>query len=340
MSVATQVTTFSDLYVDLQNKLRQQTGVSATENVAKRAINTALHDIMIGYGEKFPWAERTAELLTQPSYTTGTVTISQGSTSLTGSSTAWNTANDFSVNNARVGGKLVIDGSKEVYTVSAVGSDTSITLTSRFVGDDVSAGSYVYFEDEYALASDFLRPISFTSFDTAGEVGLIGRSEFRRKYPRNKTTGKPRIATLLDKAFSGDTTPVRKVQFHQPPDAAYLFPYAYVTSNLAVTASGTEQAQLVNDTDEPIMPLMFRHSIVFHALYNHYRDNKDDTRSQEAKAEYVDIVTRMVGDQEIGSNRPQIRPSVGPYARRAKQPYGARGNKRYVVGDAWDELRE
>lgn len=340
MGAATQVTDFSDLYTDLQNRIRQQTGVTATQNIAKRAINTALYDMHIGTGEKFPWAERTAELLTQPQYTTGTVTITQGSTTLTGSSTTWNTANSFGVNNARAGGKLVIDSSKEVYTVSAVGSDTSITLTSRFIGSDVSAGSYVYFEDEYALASDFLRPMSFRSFDINDDVELVGRDKFRRLFPRNKTTGKPTVATLLDKPFSGSTTPVRKVQFHQPPDQAYLFPYAYVTANLAVTSGGSEQAQLVNDTDEPIVPLRYRHAIVYHALYNHYRDQKDDTRSQEAKAEYVDLVTRMLGDQEIGSNRPQIQPRIGPYARRAREPYRQRGGRRYTAGSAFDEIRD
>ena len=152
MSASTQVTDFSDLFTDLQNRVRAQTSVTATENQAKRYVNIALHDMHIGYGEKFPWAERSAILVTQDDYNTGTVTISQGSTALAGASTAWATANAFSVNNVRVGGKIVINGGSEVYTVTTVTDDTNIVLSSAFTQATVTAGSYVYFEDEYALA--------------------------------------------------------------------------------------------------------------------------------------------------------------------------------------------
>jgi len=341
MSATTQPTDFSDLYTDLMNRVRADTSVTATSNQAKRYINTALHDMHIGFGEKFEWAERSAILVTQPEYTTGTVTITQGSTTLTGSGTAWNTANAFGVNNTRAGGKIVINGGAEVYEVSAVGSDTSITLTSAYVSEDASAANYVYFEDEYALANDFLRPLDLQNFDTNGDIELIGRNKFRFRYPRNKTTGKPVVATLLNKPFSGNTTPIRKVRFHKPPDAAYSIPYAYVTSNLAVDASGNEQAQLSSDSDEPIVSLQYRHVIVLHALKNWYRDRKDDVRSQEVNAEFTDLMIRITGDTEIGQNRPQIRPRRTPYVARARRPYGGRGaTRRFTTGDAFDEIRD
>lgn len=342
MSATSQLTDFSDLYTDLQNRVRVQTSVTATENQAKRYINIALQDMHVGFGEKFPWAEGNANLVTQPQYTTGTLSVSQGSTTLTGSSTAWNTNNAFSVANMRVGGKIVIDGGKEVYEISAVASDTSATLTATFIKDDVSGGSYLYFEDEYALAGDFLRPIDLQSFDINGEVQLIGRNEFRFRYTRNKTTGKPRVATIVTRTFSGDTTPVRMVRFHQPPSEAFIISYAYVTGNLAVSSTGTRQVNLSADADEPIVPLQFRHAIVFHALAHWYRDKRDDTRSKEAKSEYTDILLRITGDQEIGRPRPQFRPRRAPYLNRARKPYhgrGGRGANRFVVGDAFDELR-
>ena len=339
MSATTQLTDFSDLYTDLMNRVRADTTVTATSNQAKRYINIALHDMHLGFGEKFPWAERQAILVTQDDYTTGTVTITQGSTTLTGSGTAWATNNAFSVNNARVGGKVVINGGTEVYTVSAVGGNTSITLTSRFTQSDVSGGSYVYFEDEYALASDFLRPLDQQFFDQNHDIELISRQEFRRRYPRNKIVGKPRVATIQDKAFSGSTTPVRKARFWKPPDDFYSIPYAFVTSNLAVTSAGAEQTQLSNDTDEPIVPLQYRHAIVFHALYHWYRDKRDDTRSIEAKAEYTDLMVRITGDNEIGRTRPRLRPELSMYARAAKLPYSRRRGSRFTTGSAFDEIR-
>ena len=147
MSATTQYADFTDLYTGLFNRVREQTGVTATINQAKNYINTALYDIHIGFEEKFPWAERTSVLITQPPYSTGTVTISQGGTTLTGISTAWNTANVFGANNVRAGGKIVIDGTNPVYTISSVSSDTAAVLASRYVGEDVTDGTYSYYED-------------------------------------------------------------------------------------------------------------------------------------------------------------------------------------------------
>lgn len=338
MSATTQLTDFSDLYTDLQNRVREQTGVTATENQAKRYINIGLMDMHIGNGERFPWAERSAKIVTQNDYSTGTVSISQGSTTLTGSSTAWNTANAFSVNNTRAGGKLVLNSGTEVYQVSSVDSDTQITLDSAFTQSDLSGDSYLYFEDEYALAADFLRPLDMRFFDQNQTIELIGRTEFRRRYVRNHTVGKPIAATIVDRDFSSNTTPVRKVMFHKPPDDFYTIPYSYVTSYLAVTSGGSEQTQLSSDTDEPIVPLQYRHAIVFHALYHWYRDKKDDTRGREVKDEYTDLMLRIMNDHEIGHSRPQVRPRLGSYARAAKRPYSGR-NSKYVAGTRFDEFR-
>lgn len=339
MSNVTQYTDFSDLYTGLQNATREQTGVTAVENQAKRYINIALQDMHLGFAEKVPWAERTAILTTQQSYTTGTVTISQGSTSLTGASTLWNTNNAFSIANTRVGGKIVINGTSEVYEISAVGSDTGITLTEKYVGSDVSGGSYVYFEDEYALASDFLRPIDIAQFSDGIPIHLISRTEFRKRYVRNKTVGTPTAATLLDKPFSGSTARVRKVRLHKPPNVFMQIPYSYITSELAVSAAGASQVSLSADDDEPIVPLRYRHALLFHALYHWYRDRKDDSRSQEAKGEYTDIMLRLAGDVEIGSPRPKIEVRNSHYKRAARTPYQSRGRSRFDRG-RWDELGE
>lgn len=327
MSTTSSPETFSDLYIDLENRVRVTTGVTATENQAKRYINQALQDMHLGRDYRFPWAEREAILVTQPSYTTGTITVTQGSTTITGSSTAWDTNNAFSVNNMRVNGKIVINGGVEVYEISAIASDTSATLTSMFTQDDVSGGTYTYFEDEYAVASDFLRILDTRRFSSAMDIIITGRTEFRRAYPRNNIIGKPRVATMVDRVPSGNTTLVRKVRFYKPPDQAYSIPYSYVTSNLVVQSNGTMSDVFSNDTDEPIVPKRYRHAIVLQALYNWYRDKKDDVRSQEVRGEYEALVNRVGGDVEIGASRPIIRPNIIPYKRRAKRPYSGRSGR-------------
>jgi hypothetical protein len=339
MTSTTQYTNFSDLYTGLQNAVRVTTSVTATENQAKRAINIALQDMHLGMDYKFPWAERSSILVTQAQYTTGTVTATQGSANITGASTTWNTNNSFSVKNMRAGGKILIAGSLVPYVIQSVTTDTAAVLTSPFTETTQTAQTYIYFEDEYALATDFLRPVDMQQFSDQLSIGLISRTEFRQRYPNNSVPGHPTVACIIDAAPSGNTTPVRRVRFHQPPSLAMTIPYSYVTSNLAVSSTGTGASNFSADADEPIVPLRYRHAIVFHALYHWYRDKKDDTRSQEAKAEYTDIMARIMSDSEVGGVRPQIRPRVSNYARSAQRPWSGSSGRRFVIGDGFDRMR-
>ena len=334
------VTDLSDLRRDLIVRLRDATGVTATNDIADRLLNIALHDIHTNPGGHWPWSLRRAVLLTHAVYSEGTVTIADATrTTVTGSGTLWNTAvTGMGYNNTRVGGKMAFGGSSEVYEVSAVGSDTSITLVDRYIsnlGTGLAGGStYTYFEDEYALVADFFRPVNVREFSTDLPIPLIGEDWFRRRYPRNNTTGVPKVGAIFQKSFASTTTPRYRVVFHPAPDAVYSVPYTYITSNLAVSSAGVEQAQLTADTDEPIIPLRYRHMIVFHALYHWYRDRKDDQRSQEAKAEYVDIVRRVASETQVGQDHPRLMPL------RRQILYGpSRGSRRFdTESNAFDQL--
>jgi len=321
MSATTQVQTYSDIYTAILNGLRNDTSTTASINQAKRAANVALHDMHIGFAERLPWAERRAVIVTQPEYKTGTLTATVGSTTITGSGTAWNTNNDFSVANMRAGGKIRINAGNEIYEISSVASDTSATLTSKFTQTTVAGASYVYFEDEYALAADFLRPLSLKQFSDPSDITLVGRNDFNRMFLRNFTTGKPQVASIIDLPFSSNTTPVRKVAFYKPPEKAYTIPYSYITSYLAVSSAGAAQTQMSADADEPIIPLRYRYALVLHALSHLYRDAKDDDRALSAKAEYEQLLTRTVSDTEIGASHPYLSPVVSGYSRRARRPY-------------------
>jgi len=338
MSDTSQVTDFSDIYTDIMNRVRVDTSGAVSTAHAKRFANIALQDMHIGNAEKMPWAERHQTLVTQPKYTTGTIVATKGSTTITGTGTAWDTANDLGRNNMRVGGKIVIAGGVDVHEITAIASDTSATITPMFVQDTVSGETYVYFEDEYALHADYLRPFDMQFFDQDSEISLMDRREFRSRYPRNKTPGKPLVATVFDRAFSGDTTAVRRVAFKNPPDKGFLLPYNFITNKLAVTAAGVEQTGLINDTDEPIVPLRYRHAITYHALYHWYRDKKNDSRSQAAKLEYMDIMQRIMADTEIGGARPKFKPATAGYMSRSRSPY-RRQTGRHVTGDRFDRMK-
>jgi len=316
--------------------IREPTDVTAVNDAADRYLNIALHDIHIAPGGSVPWAVREARLLTHANYETGTVAIdvSASRTAVTGTSTTWDTAdNNYGYNNARVGGKIKFGGSNDIYNVSAVGSDTSITLNETYAGDDdLSGASYRYFEDEYALATDFFRPVDMRSFSVSWNISFIGDSDFNRRYPHNSTVGRPETATLIKKDYISNITPQYRIVLHPAPNDAYTIPYHYITTQLAVSSAGTQKTELVADADEPIMPLRYRHAIVYHALFNWYRDRKDDTRAQMARAEFVDLMRRVLAETKVGQDKPSFRPRS--YFNR---PNINRG-RRFQTGSEFDEL--
>lgn len=337
MSSTSQITTFDDCVTDLMNRIRVATGSTTDSTIVKRYLNIALHDMHLGFDYKVPWAERRAVLRTQDDYSTGTITATRGSASIVGVGTAWNTNNDFGVKNLRTNGKLVINGSRVPYKVLTVATDTTATLTTAFTEPTATAGGYVYYEDEYDLASDFLRPVDMQQFSDQLSIDLISRTEARRRYTNNTVPGRPTVASISDFAPVGNTTPIRRVQLFPPPNDYLLIPYSYITSLLCTSATGTGQTSMSATTDEPIVPLRYRHAIVYHALENWYRDRKDDARSIEAKSAYNDIMLRISMDQDIGAPRPQLRPRVSGYVRAAKSPY-RRGGRRFDVNGAFDRM--
>lgn len=308
-------------------------------NIANSYLNTANYDLHINPNVMPHWAIRRGTLITHAPYSTGTVSITSATsrTAVVGSSTLWNTAvTGFGFNNARVGGKIKFSGLNEVSVVSAVSSDTALTLESNYTGADLSGATYTYWEDEYALASDFLKMADARLFSSDLKIPLIGPMQFRRLFVRNDTSGKPRVATIIQLAFSSTTTPRTRVVLHPYPDDEYSIPYEYVTSNLAVSSAGVEQAQMSADDDEPIVPLRYRHVLVAHALYNWLRDRKDDARSQEAKAEYVELVSRITNDNGIGTqDRPKFVVRSGYGASRRRRHGG-----RYSDDTLFDEVRD
>lgn len=343
MSSTSQLTTFSDLYTDLLNRVRVSTSVTGTVEQAKRYINIALHDIHLGFDYKLPWCERTHYLRTQAPYTTGTVSATVGNAGFTGSGTLWNTADSYSKVTVTPGGKFLVSGEDIVYRVSSVSTDTLVTLWQRYIGDDnISGAEYIYFEDTYALTTWFLRPVDAQIFSPAMNISLIPRNEFRRRYPVVKVSGRPRVACLIDVETSGtDLTPKRRIVFYPYPDRVYSIPYTYISNVLAVTSAGAELTSMSSDSDVPVMPLRYRHAIVYHALSHWYRDKKDDGRAESAKAEYNDIMMRITTDQDIATHTTaQVRPQMGSYLAAAKAPYSRRGGRRiYDLNDEFDSFK-
>ena len=334
MSITTAPTTFADLQTFTANACRVNTAETAAMSKLKRLLNTGLQDLAIQ--APWPWLERRARLVTHAPYTTGTcATSTSARTTVTGTSTAWNTAvAGYGFTNARAGGKVRFSGEDIPYLVASVAGDTSLTLESSWVGDTALSGaSYTYYEDEYALASDFFRPVDLKEFSETLRLPILTRSDFYRLLPANRTSGTPKCCTFIDTAPSGSTARVQKVVFAPYPSASLSVEYRYVTVNLAVSSAGVAAEAMSADTDEPVLPLRFRHALVHYAAENWYRDAKDDSRSAEHAGKYVDLVTRIKQDSAPEGDRPRF------YVDRLGRRRGL-SSPRFTTGTRWDRFSE
>jgi len=99
------------------------------------------------YTHDFSFLTDYAEINTVASYTTGTADVTQDSTAVTGTDTTWA--------EAMIGRLIKFASEDEYYEISAVGSTTSITLTSAYIGSTDTDLTYSIYKIYYPLASDF-----------------------------------------------------------------------------------------------------------------------------------------------------------------------------------------
>lgn len=142
---AYQLRTFSDIYTAVAEELKIQLSDTTTINRIKRDINIIYMSEVVP-ADDFYWARKEAKRIHKKMIQSGSVTVANGSTSVTLSSAP-------SENHK---GKLfAVDGFSEIYTIRAhSGVSTTLTLDTPFQGDSASGKSYKIWEDGIVLPTD------------------------------------------------------------------------------------------------------------------------------------------------------------------------------------------
>lgn len=98
--------------------------------------------------ERWPWLMAESNIGVNGTYTTGTVSITDGTTTLTGAGTTWDNVNWRY--------KRLYVGSNTDYEIASFGGVGSATLAQAIsAGQDYTAVSYTIFQNVYALPSDY-----------------------------------------------------------------------------------------------------------------------------------------------------------------------------------------
>lgn len=123
-------------------------------------------------------------------YSTGTVSVTNDSNTVTGSATVFA--------DAHVGGKFLVSGDAVDYIVASVDSTTQITLDKAYQGTTASGSSYEIIFDSYDLPSDFGklsdRPVSL---DGSGPIKVFFSAvDYLDERLNNARTGLPVLALI------------------------------------------------------------------------------------------------------------------------------------------------
>ncbi len=201
-------------YGDLKFRLSQMfPGVSL--DIIEGYIADVYRDIL----RELAWTREnvTTVLQTAAPYTTGTVTLTHGSTAVTGSGTTFTTA--------MTGRGFRATGRDEIYEFSYV-SATAATLDRPFEGTTGSTG-YKIFQFVYLLPSD-CRLLEDSAFGPEIE---------RVQHETGSTYGTPEIwQSYMDDA---STPPRMQVKLYPIPDAAIGLPFTYQREEPALATGVT-----------------------------------------------------------------------------------------------------
>lgn len=178
--------------------------------------------------DAYSWSARKTEstITLTATYSTGTVSGSSGSTTLTGSSTVWTSG---------MASRWIRIGSDTFYfKISSVASATSLTLETALTDDVDSGTSYTIFQHVYSLPSDFERVLSLTSDVKMNEWQ---QQDIDRIDPyRSATASRPYIYSIRGLNSSN----YYDVEVWPVPSSASILRLDYMKTS-----------SLTNDTDSP-----------------------------------------------------------------------------------------
>lgn len=156
-------------------KVNTETSSSGTEITAlcRDKLDWIQDDICSRYD--FSWLKDYGYINIIPVYTTGTVTVTQDSATVTGAGTTFTAA--------MVGRLFQVTGDDNYYEISAYVSATEITLASTYTETSGGTKSYSIYKTDYPLASDFKKMIWVKQLVTPLKMTSIPEVPFNDWYP-------------------------------------------------------------------------------------------------------------------------------------------------------------
>ena len=138
---------FTQIVEDVMREMRESSTESVVEAKYQRRVNHVyMYDLPNRY--EWDWLRTRTTIAVSGLYDTGTISVTNASADVTGTSTVWVTG--------YTGWRIKISGDDTVYTFTYV-SGTTATISPAYLGDTDTAATYILYQPVYTLPTDFAK---------------------------------------------------------------------------------------------------------------------------------------------------------------------------------------
>jgi len=286
---------YSAIQTRVANHLRIPTSNTTEMTKIQALINEVYRDIGAKYSGWW-WRRKRQIINTADDITAGTVSVTNGSTSIT-----------FSTGpTPSVAGYVFLvpsdtNDSGVVHRISAhTATQTGATLDAAFTGTTNTTAAYKLYKDRYAVATDLQNLLQIKRYGYTWPIRRVGPDEMDHYKMYDTSEGKPELVCLRDFSTSGDPTTAQMLEVHPYPDATYRMELDYEQT------LNTE----VSSTTRFLIPDDYIQVLIYGSLARAYPIFMNDTeRGQFFQQLFNDILALMVAEQR---QRFEDLPSVQP----------------------------
>lgn len=284
---------FRDITDSIMEELKLQPSDTVSEARIQRVINEVYVNEVVPHA-RWKWLEGHTKVRFAPAYSAGTAEVTPSSASVTLSTTVDAGLGSFA------GYYFSVTGHTEVYIIEShtAGTD-AITLTSQFLGSFNETATFKIWTDKVALPVDARETVTVWHNMHTKAMDPLGWQKFRELTINNpKAEGYPRYCYTGDFVGDVESTRYRELRIH---------PAIYSTAVTISIDYIKDVVELVNDGDEPVMPIEDRIVLKYGALASVWRSI--GRNPEEATINYQlfkQKLERMAGKIEDSHDKPQI----------------------------------
>lgn len=305
MAITSPYQTYADLYEAVIKDAKESTSNTPVVSLVKRYINEVYENV--NTGKKRTYLDKTFTLEVEGK-TQGTCHVTNNSSLVTFTGTVV-----LPVVTAERG--IKIKGFEENYEVTQIAGQV-ITLNAKFKGTTATAATAVIYQRSVILDESLKSVYQVYHNFNSDPLKDLGPQDMRRRQLNDpETYDYADSFTLYGQNSAGD----RRLVLFPYPDTAYTL---YLDGNVFYT-------EMVNPTDEPLIPMEYRQTLYHGALAILYgRYHRNVKREEIALAMYGTWLKRLDAESEAGQDYAQLvtsdnRPSrmfVGrPFDRRYRE---------------------